>query len=150
DHNQPGDTFTGSLVQPVVVDGIVVAQRGEIVYGRVVEAVKARSGNSSRLGIELTSVTLADGSQVPMRAKRGSRQGSTTPARVQAGTIAGTTAAGAAIGAAADWGRGAAIGAGIGAMAGAVGVLLTRNHPTEVYPETALTFRIESPVRVDL
>src|ERR1022692_1652778 len=27
DHNQPGDTFSGTLLQPVVVDGVVVAQR---------------------------------------------------------------------------------------------------------------------------
>ena len=55
---------------------------------------------------------------------------------------------GAAVGAAADWGTGAAIGAGAGAAAGLVGVLLTRNHPTIVYLETALTFRMESPVRI--
>jgi hypothetical protein len=148
DHNQPGDTFTGALAQPIVVDGVVVAQRGQTVYGRVAEAMKARSGNSSRLGIELTSLTLADGTQVPVRSQLVARQGTTTPGEAQAGTIVGTTAVGAAIGAAADWGRGAAIGAGVGAAAGVVGVLLTRNHPTVVYPETALTFRVESPVRV--
>ena len=29
DHNQQGDLFTASLAQPIVVDGIVVAQRGQ-------------------------------------------------------------------------------------------------------------------------
>jgi hypothetical protein len=53
------------------------------------------------------------------------------------------------IGAAADWGTGAAIGAGIGAAAGAIGVLLTRGHPTVVYPESVLTFRLETPVSVN-
>lgn len=148
DHNQQGDTFSGTLEQPVVVDGIVVAQRGSTVYGVVAEAQKARSGSSSRLGLELTSLTLADGSQVPIRSQLVARQGTTTPADVQAGTIIGTTAVGAAVGAAADWGRGAAIGAGVGAAAGVIGVLLTRNHPTVVYPETPLTFRIESPVTI--
>jgi hypothetical protein len=62
--------------------------------------------------------------------------------------VATTTAVGAAIGAAADWGRGAAIGAGAGAVAGIAGVLLTRGHPTVVYPETLLTFRIDTPVTV--
>jgi len=148
DHNQPGDTFSGTLNQPVVVDGVVVAQRGQTVYGRVAEAVKAHSGNSSRLGLELTGLTLADGTQVPVRSQLVARQGPTTPAGAQAGTIVGTTAVGAAVGAAADWGRGAAIGAGAGAIAGIAGVMLTRNHPTIVYPETALTFRIDSPVTV--
>ena len=66
------------------------------------------------------------------------------------GAVGATTAMGAAIGAAADWGRGAAIGAGAGAAAGLVGVLLTRGRPTVVYPESLLTFRLESPVTVDL
>ena len=148
DHNQPGDTFTATLTQPVVVDGVVVAGRGVTVYGRVAEAQKAHGGNSSRLGLELTGLTLADGSQAPVRSQLVNRQGSRTPAGVQAGTVAGTTAAGAAIGAAADWGRGAAIGAGAGMIVGVAGVLLTRNHPTVVYPETLLTFRVESPVTI--
>jgi hypothetical protein len=149
DHNQPGDTFSGTLAQPLVADGIVVAQRGETVYGRVAEVQKAHSGNSSRLGIELTSLTLADGTQVPVQTQLVARQGTTAPAGQQVGTVAATTAVGAVVGGAADYGRGAAIGAGAGAAAGIVGVLLTRNHPTVVYPETPLTFRIESAVAVN-
>ncbi|HLK65525.1 MAG TPA: hypothetical protein VKU19_18940 [Bryobacteraceae bacterium] len=151
DHNQPGDTFSGTLMQPVVADGIVVAQRGQTVYGRVSEAQKAHASNSSRLGLELTSLTLADGTQVPIRTQLVARQGGTTPPGVQAGTIAATTVVGTAVGAAADYGRatGAAIGAGAGAAAGIIGVLLTRNHPTVVYPETPLTFRVESPVVIN-
>ena len=149
DHNQPGDTFSGTLLQPVVVDGVVVAQRFGAVYGRVAEAQKAHGSNSSRLGLELTSLTLADGTQVQLRTQLVARQGTTTPAGVQAGTVVGTTAVGAAVGAAADYGRGAAIGAGAGAAAGIVGVLLTRNHPTVLYPETALTFQVEAPVTIN-
>lgn len=148
DHNQPGDTFSGTLNQPVVADGVIVAQRGQMVYGRVAEAVKAHSGNSSRLGLELTGLTLVDGTQVPVRSQLVARQGTTTPPGVQAGTVAATTGVGAAVGGAAAWGTGAAIGAGAGAIAGIAGVMLTRNHPTIVYPETALTFRVESPVTI--
>jgi hypothetical protein len=148
DHNQPGDTFVAQLAQPLVVDGVVVAQRGQNVYGRVAEVQKQNSGRPSRLGLELTSLTLADGTQVPIRSQLVARTGRSTPAGVQAGTVAATTGIGAAIGAAADWGTGAAIGAGAGAIAGIAGVLLTRNHPTVVYPETALTFRLESPMTI--
>ena len=148
DHNQQGDAFSGTLAQPVVVDGIVVAQRGQSVYGRVAEVDHQRSDKPSRLGLELTSLTLADGTQVPVRSQLVARQGGRTPGEVQAGTIATTTAVGAAIGAAADWGTGAAIGGGIGAAAGIIGVLATRNHATMVYPETPLTFRIEAPVAI--
>jgi len=37
DRNQQGDAFTATLEQPIVVDGIVVAQRGQTVAGRVSE-----------------------------------------------------------------------------------------------------------------
>ena len=77
------------------------------------------------------------------------RNGSTSVGS-DVGAVATTTGVGAAIGAAADWGRGAAIGAGAGAAAGVIGVLLTRGRPTEVYPETLLTFRVEKEVIVDL
>ena len=148
DHNQVGDTFTATLMQPLVVDGVVVANRGQTVYGRVAEVEKQHSDKPSRLKLELTGLTLADGTQAPMHSQLVARQGGQTPAGAQAGTIVGTTAMGAAVGGIADWGRGAAIGAGAGAAAGIIGVLLTRNHPTVLYPETALTFEITSPVTV--
>lgn len=150
DHNQQGDTFTASLAQPLVVDGVVVALRGQTVVGRVAEAVKAgRAQGTSRLALQLTGLTLADGSQAIVQSQMINRNGQTSVGN-DVGAVATTTAVGAAIGAAADWGRGAAIGAGAGAAAGIVGVLLTRGHPTVVNPETVLTFRIESPVNVDL
>jgi len=148
DHNQVGDPFTATLIQPLVVDGIVVAHRGQTVYGRVAEVEKQHSDRPSRLKLELTSFTLADGTQVAAQTQLVTRQGGTTPPGVQAGTVAGTTVAGAAVGAAADWGRGAAIGAGAGAAAGIIGVILTRNHPTIVYPETALTFQMTAPIEI--
>ena len=148
DHNQPGDAFSASLARPLVVDGVVVAQTGQTVGGRVVEAQKAgRVSGVSRLKLQLTDLTLVDGQQLPIQSQMVTRSGPTTEGR-DAGAIATTTAAGAAIGAAADWGRGAAIGAGAGAAAGVLGVLLTRGAPTVVYPEAVLTFRIEAPVTV--
>ena len=150
DHNQEGDVFTASLAQPIVVDGVVVAQRGQVVMGRVAEAVKAgRAAGTSRLALQLTGLTLADGLQASIQSQMVNRNGQTSIGN-DVGAVATTTAVGAAIGAAADWGRGAAIGAGAGAAAGIIGVLLTRGHATVVYPETVLTFRIDSPVNVDL
>jgi hypothetical protein len=148
DHNQAGDPFTATLMQPLVVDGIVVAHRGQTVYGTVSEVAKQHSNKPSRLKLELTAFTLADGTQVASQTQLVTRQGGTTPGGVEAGTVVGTTAVGAAVGGAADWGRGAAIGAGAGAAAGVIGVILTRNRPTVIYPETALTFRIESPLTI--
>ena len=148
DRNQTGDAFSATLAQPLVVDGIVVAQRGQTVGGRVSEAQKAgRVEGTSRLGVQLTDLTLADGSTVPIQSQMINRNGPTSVGR-DAAAIGGTTALGAAIGAGVDWGRGAAIGAGAGAAAGILGVLLTRGRPTIIYPESTLTFRIDSPVDV--
>ena len=148
DHNQPGDTFAATLLQPLVADGVVVAQRGQTIYGRVAVAEKAHGGKDSRLGLELTSVTLADGTQQPVQTQLVAHQGPRTPGGVEAGTIVGTTAVGAAVGGIAARGTGAAIGAGAGAAAGIIGVLLTHNHETRIYPESVLTFQVTAPITV--
>jgi len=146
DRNQPGDPFSATLARPIVVDGVIVAQRGQTVGGRVAEAKKAgRVDGVSRLGLQLTDLTLVDGQQFPLQSQLIVRTGGTSNGR-DAAAIAGTTAVGAAAGAAAGGGAGAAIGAGAGAAAGVIGVLLTRGNPTVVYPESLLTFRIETPV----
>jgi hypothetical protein len=148
DRNQEGDVFAATLTQPIVVDGVVVAQRGQSVMGRIAEAKKAgRAAGVSHLSLQLTGLTLADGTQAGVQSQMITRNGQTSVGSDVA-VVGTTTAVGAAIGAGADWGRGAAIGAGAGAVAGIAGVLLTRGHPTVVYPETLLTFRIDTPVTV--
>jgi len=148
DHNHQGDTFIAHLSQPIIVDGVVVAPRNSTVYGHVEEVQKQSSSRPSRLGLQLTSITLADGTQVPIQSLMVTQTGTHTPGGVQAGTVAATTGVGAVIGGAVGWGTGAAIGAGAGAVAGIAGVLLTRNHPTVLYPETQLTFSVTSPVKI--
>jgi hypothetical protein len=148
DKNQQGDAFSASLVKPLVINGVVVAEPGQTLGGRVTEAVKAgRIEGVARLGVQLTDLTLVDGQQIPIHSSLISRSGPTSVGR-DAGAIAGTTALGAAVGAAADWGRGAAIGAGAGAAVGIIGVLVTRGHPSVLYPEQILTFRIEAPLAI--
>jgi len=146
DRNQPGDAFSATLVKPIVVDGVIVAQRGQTIAGRVGEAQKAgRVEGVSRLGLQVNELTLVDGQQLPIQSQLIMRTGGTSTGR-DAAAIGGTTAVGAAAGAAAGGGAGAGIGAGAGAVAGVIGVLLTRGHATVVYPESVLTFRIEAPV----
>jgi hypothetical protein len=148
DHNLAGDAFTATLAQPLVVNGVVVARRGQTVGGQVVEAQKAgRSKGTSRLGLELTELSLVDGQQVPVRTRLIEYQAGTSVGR-DMGAVATTTGLGAAIGAAAEGGVGAGIGALAGAAAGMIGVLATRGKATEVYPETALTFRLEDPLTI--
>lgn len=148
DRNQQGDPFAATLVRPVVVDGVVVAERGQTLAGRIVEVQKAgRVRGTSRLAVELTDISLVDGRQLPIQTQLINRAGPTSEGR-DAGAIVGATGLGAAIGASADWGRGAAIGAGVGAVASTIGVLLTRGRETVIYPESVLTFRVEAPVTI--
>jgi hypothetical protein len=146
DKNQPGDAFTGSLTQPIVVNGVVVAEPGQTVGGRVVTAERHHLDKPARLGLALTNLTLVDGQQLSIVTQFVSRTGGTTPAGAEVGTVAATSAIGATIGAIAGWGTGAAIGAGAGAAAGLIGVLVTHNHASVIYPEQVLTFKIEAPV----
>jgi hypothetical protein len=149
DRNQQGDYFSATLMDPIVVDGIVVAQRGQRVSGRVVEVDKGgRVSGVARLGLQITELAAVDGQQLPVQTQFISRNAPSTVGR-DVGAVAGTTALGAAIGAAAGWGRGAAIGAGAGAAAGLAGVLLSRGAPAVVFPETPLTFRIQQAVNVN-
>jgi hypothetical protein len=148
DKNQAGDGFSATLTRPLVADGVVVAQRGQIIGGRVAEAQKAgRVKGVSRLAVQLTDLTLVDGQQVPIETELTNLKGPTSKAR-DSGAIMGTTALGAAVGGAADLGPGAAIGAGAGLIAGTVGVLLTRGRPTVIYPESVLTFRLSEPITI--
>jgi hypothetical protein len=152
DRNQAGDGFSATLEQPIVINGLVVAQRGQTVAGRIVEAQNAgRVKGVSRLGLQLTDLTLVDGQQVQIQSQLLGLTGRKSIGR-DATAVAGTTGFGAAVGAASagwhDRGEGAAIGAGAGALAATIGVLLTRGRATVVYPESVLTFRIETPVAI--
>jgi len=148
DKNQPGDFFTATLERPLVANGVVIANAGQNIAGRVSEALNADRGRgSSRLGLELTELSLVDGQQVPIRTQLMEYQRGTNGGRDTA-VILGTTGAGAAIGAAAGGGVGAGIGAIGGAVAGAIGVMATRAHATEIHPEAVLTFRTLDPVTV--
>ena len=149
DHNQVGDVFSATLMQPIIVLGIVVARYGQTAAGRVVEAKRAgRVSGVSRLGITLTSLTLVDGQTVPIQSHLLVREGPTSLGR-DAAAVAGTTGLGAVIGAAADWSKGAAIGAAAGAAVSTIGVLLTRGDPTVVEPEALLTFQVTAPVLIE-
>jgi hypothetical protein len=131
------------------MNGLVVAPRGQSATGVVTEAKKAgRVEGTSRLGLELTELGVADGRQMPVKTTLMERRGNTSIGR-DAAAIGATTATGAAIGAAVNGGVGAGVGAAAGVLASTIGVLLTRGYPTVVYPEQVLSFRLANPVTVD-
>ena len=148
DHNQAGDSFSASLMEPLVVNGLVVARRGQTIAGRVVDAQKAgRVKGTSRLGVELSEISLVDGQQLPVKSQLVEYSGGKSIGR-DATAVGTTTAVGAGIGAAAAGPIGAGIGAGAGALASAIGVMSTRGRPTLIYPESVLSFRTLEPLTI--
>jgi hypothetical protein len=129
--NSAGDTFSGTLTQPLVVNGIVAAQRGQTVYGRVTEAQKVK--NMHRLGVELTGIMLVDGTQATVHTLLMSREGPMVPyGHQQEGAITTATADGSTPPA--------------GATAA---VLATKGHDSVIYPGTLLTFQTENAVTIN-
>jgi hypothetical protein len=146
DRNVIGDSFSAELDQPIVVNGWVVARRGQSETGRVTMAKKGAHG-TSQLGLDLPNLTLVDGQQLPLQTQLYQASGGTSPGR-DAAIVGSTTGLGAVIGAIAGRGVGAAIGAGVGATAGIIGVISTPGRPAVVAPETVLSFRLHAPVTI--
>lgn len=146
--SQPGDTFLATLMQPLVIDGFIIAERGARMEGRVVEAAQAGRGRgSSHLAVSIVRLATADGQNIRIRTEPYTKDGS-NQAAMDAAKVGGGAAIGAVIGAIAGGGKGAAIGAGAGGAVGAGDVLLTRGKPVEIPVETRISFRVQDPVTI--
>ena len=146
DKQVAGDSFTGTLDRPLVVDGWVIAERGAQVEGRVIESEKAgRVKGVSSLSIHLIRLRTSDGQTVQIATDPFRKLGETSKAEdvKKVGIGAGL---GAVIGAVAGGGKGAAIGAGVGGAAGGGAVAATRGKSVVLPVETRIDFRLSSPV----
>jgi hypothetical protein len=148
DRNVAGDTFNGSLAEPLVVDGLVIAERGAHVTGRILDAQRAgRVSGTAVLGLALTGLHTSDGQRVAISTEPWTKQADNSHVE-DAEKIGGGAALGAIIGAIAGGGKGAAIGAGIGGGAGAGTVMATRGKAVNVPTETVVRFRLASRVTI--
>jgi hypothetical protein len=148
DKNHPGDMFNATLDAPLVVDGLVLAERGARVEGKIVESQQAgRVKGLASIALALTRLNLSDGQHVEVSTDSFSKMGPESKG-TDAAKIGGGAALGAIIGAIAGGGKGAAIGAGAGGAAGTGDVLLTRGKPAVLPSETNISFRISNPVTV--
>jgi hypothetical protein len=143
-----GDLFTASLARPIVDGDWVIAKRGALVQGVVVNSdpggrVKGRAS----MTVKLRSLQLADGRTVDLSTSSYTKEAKSTKKKdaMKIGIGAGI---GAAIGAIAGGGKGAAIGAGAGGGAGTGLVLATRGDPAVIPSESQLTFRLQGPITV--
>ena len=148
DRSVSGDTFSASLAEPLVVDGLVIAERGARVTGRIVAAQKGgRLSGTSLVELELTSLFSADGQKVAISTDPWTKRGDSSR-NEDAAKIGGGAALGAIIGAIAGGGAGAAIGAGIGGGAGIGTVAVTRAKPVNVPSETIIRFRLATKITI--
>ena len=134
---ETGAPFSAVLEEPIRSGDWTIAAAGAKVDGRVVEADKGgRVKGKASLSIELTGLTLADGTKIELVTSPISNEAAANKGKnaAKVGIAAGT---GAAIGAIAGGGKGAAIGAVAG---GAVGTL-ARGESAEIPAESVIGVR---------
>jgi hypothetical protein len=139
DTSQIGDTFSATLASPIVVDGKVVAEKGDRVTGEVRNIEEpGRVKGRAQLELVLTTLTTSNHqykiSTAPFTAVAEDSKGR------DAGIIAGGAGVGAIIGGITGGKKGAAIGAVIGGGSGTGAVLATRGKNVKIEPETRVNF----------
>ena len=144
-HNAPGDGFTATLDQPLVVDGWVIAEKGARLEGKVVETGRGKA--QPELVVALTQLRTSDGQRVAIETETYARHGQAGNGETAEKVIAGTVI-GAAIGAIAGGGKGAAIGAGAGTAVGGGVAAATRSRPAVLPSETLVHFRLKTAVTI--
>jgi hypothetical protein len=127
---QAGQTFSGTVAEPVVANGKTILTRGATVQGRVTEVVSSgRLKRPASITLELTSLRTQplqiDGKSHLLR---------------NAALIGGAAGAGALIGGATGGKKGALLGAAIGAGAGTATAYMTGKKEIVLPPEVVLAF----------
>ncbi|MBZ5707443.1 MAG: hypothetical protein LAN63_19020 [Acidobacteriia bacterium] len=139
EESEAGDSFHGTLEEPITVDGKELYPKGADVSGRVSDVHRSgRLSEPGELDLVLTTVTsgnLSSSLAVEPLVIKGE---SHTKSNVT--KIGGGAALGAVIGAIAGGGKGAAIGAGVGGAAGTGAAAATGKKPATVEPEAVLSF----------
>jgi hypothetical protein len=142
---QAGDTWTGVIKAPVVVDGETTIPAGSTVTGTVTGAMGAERGSRAFLVLAVKSIDVG-GKSYAVSAGTDSIIAGSTRAR-NLGAIAGGAAAGALIGKAVGGsGKGALIGGLIGGAAATGAVAKSKGYQVELKEGTELTFNVNKSV----
>jgi hypothetical protein len=149
DHSRPGDHFEATVADPIIVDGKTVIPEGAQATGLVVDARHSgRLMGRARLQLALETVNL-NGSTYQIRTTSAVRVGGNHRDRNLV-LIGGGAGGGMLIGAAAAGGKGALIGGPIGAGVGTAAALITGKKDIHLPAETPLTFKLASPVAINI
>ena len=145
--NNSGDAFSGTVAQPVTVNGATVIPQGAEVTGTVADAKalgKFKGGAVLRVVLNQVSVN-GKNYRIQTEAVTKSLKGKGKRSAVAIGGGAGL---GALIGGLAGGGKGAAIGAAAGAGAGTAGAAFTGNKDIVLPAESTLSFKLLQPLEV--
>lgn len=144
--NAAGDTFSGTLDQPLVVEDMVIAERGSRVEGKITEVTESgRVKGVAQIAIALTKINTSDGQTADIGTQNFVVEAEKST-KSDATRVGIATGIGAALGAIFGGGKGAAIGAATGGAAGAGTVLVTKGKPAEIPSETRINFRLDKPL----
>ena len=145
--NRVGQTFAGSLDEPVMVDGSPAIPRGADVVVKLVDSKASGTFTGrSEVALSLASVKV-NGRTVDVNTQTVSRE-SAARGKDTATRAAGVGVVGAVIGAIAGGGKGAAVGAAAGGAAGAGSEVITKGPQVKIPSETRLTFVLDTPVKI--
>jgi hypothetical protein len=144
---QPGDTWTGTVKDPVVVGSEVPIPAGATVHGVVRGVEGAERGSRAFLVLGVQSVEI-DGKTYPVSAGTDSIIAGSTRAR-NVGAVAGGAAAGALIGKAIGGSnKGALIGGLIGGAAATGAVAKSKGYQATLKEGAELTFTVNSTATI--
>ena len=145
-----GEPIQFTLIQDVVLNGVLAIPRGATVHGVIAEVRHPEKGSltgSAELALELTSLDLTGRTysvQSDLFKVKGPGKGQRS-----AGSVVGGALLGAIIGGAVGHGPGAAIGAGAGGGAGAAASAATSGPGVWIPAEALVSFHLVTPVTVE-
>lgn len=159
--SQPGDRFTATVADPVMVNDQMAIPSGSVISGTVTEADRAgRISGNSELHLRydtitlpgdavynLNAVTTGAAANVPTPTEEGTVQGKSSTGK-SIGEVAAGAGLGALIGAIAGGGKGAGIGAAAGSAVGLGVVLATRGRDVDLPAGTPMEIRLSNPLEL--
>ncbi|MBI4750821.1 MAG: peptidoglycan-binding protein [Acidobacteria bacterium] len=158
---QTGETFTMTVMEPVIVNGQTAIAQGTRTQGHVTNVEPARRNETGTISVEFDRLVFANGQSLPIDGlltstdpdvknqidEEGRTTGSSTTKR-NIIFVGGGAGVGAIIGALAGGGKGAAIGAGVGAGAGILGALFSKGYEAQVKAGDTFNYELTRSLRM--
>ncbi|MBD3869323.1 MAG: hypothetical protein IFK94_14475 [Acidobacteria bacterium] len=154
DVNATGDSFSVSVVEPIVVNGVTAIDQGSVVFGNILEVVPSKKiGAGAQMNMEFTRVMLPSGEEYPLSAVFTDTAAGAKKKDVA--TIGGSAAGGALLGRIVghkkgDEAGGTAIGAVVGAAVGTAIAANNENDPVVIEQGTVVELLLDAPVAISI